>query len=224
MNLLTHVYAVRNLLSKGASSDDASFSLRLIAHFLRVARGFLIEQKANKYNFISEQSYQSLCLDLTKGQFHNCCDGPTSKCVLLKSTTKIPKFLITRWGDLAKVMTLDGKTIAKTSLTASRLSKYSLTNKDPKPGWFIHDGYLYLVHNTNLEKILVNSLFEDPSYVSEVNCATGQNNCPGYLEEEFPIDPDLVPALYNLTLNYLTNSLNMPPKDMTNNAKDDQSI
>jgi hypothetical protein len=96
MNLITHAYAVRNLLSKGASSDDASFSLRLIAHFLRVARGLLIEQKANKYNTISEQSFQSLCLDLVKGQFHNCCDAPTSKCLLLKSTTKIPKVLVTR--------------------------------------------------------------------------------------------------------------------------------
>lgn len=223
MTLLTHVYAVRNLLSKGASSDDASFSLRLIAHFLRISRGLLVEEKANKYNTISEQSYQSVCVDLVKGQFHNCCDAPQSKCLLLKSTTKIPKFLVTRWGDLAKVMTLDGRTIAKSSLTASRLSKYSLTNKDPKPGWFIHDGYLYLIHNTNLEKVLINSLFEDPSAVAEINCATGPTNCPAYMEEEFPIDPDLVPRLYDLTLKYLVGSYQLPPKDQTNNAKDDQA-
>lgn len=120
-------------------------------------------------------------------------------------------------------MTLDGRPISKSSLTASRLSKYSLTNKDPKPGWFIHDGYIYIVHNMSLEKILVNSLFEDPTVISEINCTTGQGNCPELFEEEFPIDPDLVPRLYDLTLNYLVNALNMPPKDNTNNAKDDQA-
>lgn len=120
-------------------------------------------------------------------------------------------------------MTLDGRVIAKSSLTYSRLSKYSITNKDPKPGWFIHDGYLYVINNSNLEKILLNSLFEDPTEVSEANCSASQENCPGFLESEFPIDPDLIPAMYDLTLKYLTTSLNMPPKDNLNNAQDDQT-
>lgn len=134
MTLLTHTYAIRNLLSKGTSSDDTSYSLRLIAHFLRITRGLLIAQKANKYNQISEQSFQSLCMTLQESSFHNCCDTPTAKCTVLRSTIKIPRFLTTRWGDLTKVMTLDGRVLSKTSVTSNKFASHSLTNKDPKPG------------------------------------------------------------------------------------------
>lgn len=134
MTLLEHTYAIRNLLTKGPASKDTRISLELIAHFLKVSRALLTEQKADKYNFISEQSFQSLCVPLVKGSLHNCCDYPASKCLLLKSSSPIPKTLSTRWGDLSKVTTLSGEVLSKTSVTANKLAKYSLTNKTPKPG------------------------------------------------------------------------------------------
>lgn len=96
MTLKYHVYALRGLLSKGAASDDTSFSLRLIAHYLNVARALLTEQKADKYTYISEQSFQSLCVPMALGTFHNCCDYPGANCQVLKSVTPLPKFLNTR--------------------------------------------------------------------------------------------------------------------------------
>lgn len=96
MTLLEHVYAIKNLLSQGPSSDDFSYSNRVIAHFLQVSRAKLIERKADKYRFISDQSYQSLCVDLELGNFHNCCDKADLECKILKSVKPIPKFLNSR--------------------------------------------------------------------------------------------------------------------------------
>lgn len=223
MTLLNHVYAIRNLLAKGVASDDESYSLRLIAHFLRVTRGMLIEQKANKYHSISEQSFQSLCLDLVESNYHNCCSGPDTKCKLLRSTTKIPRFLSTRWGDLTKVMTLDGRVLSKTSVTSNKYAPYSITNRVPKPGWFIHDDYLYVINNKSLEKILLNSLFDDPEAIAQVNCATNGVDCVDFMDTEFPVDSELVSPMYELTMKFLVNSINLPAKDNENNASDDQT-
>lgn len=96
MKLIEHVYALRNILEQGVASSDAAYSLRLLAHFLNVSRSLLIEQKADKYHYISEQSFQSLCVPLEESSFHNCCNGPTTKCKILRSTTTLPKFLTTR--------------------------------------------------------------------------------------------------------------------------------
>jgi hypothetical protein len=108
-------------------------------------------------------------------------------------------------------------------VTSSKLAKYSLTDKQPKPGWFIHDGYLYVIHNTKLEKILFNSLFEDPASIAQINCPAGEETCPDFYDTPFPIDAELVVPMYDIALKYLMTSLNMPPKDIDNDAKDSQT-
>jgi len=224
MTLLEHIYAVRNLVAKGSGSKDSSFSLELIAHFLNVARATLTEQKADRYRYISEQSFQSLCVPLIPATLHNCCDYPSAGCTLMRSTIKIPKFLNTRWGEFAKVLTLAGENISKTSITANKLAKYSLTNKNPKAGWFLHDGYLYIINNTNIEVALLNSLFDNPAEINSFNCATDTTStlCKEVYEEEYPIDPDLIEAMYKKVLDLMRYGLAFPPKDNENNAKDDQ--
>lgn len=96
MKLLHHVYAVKDILSRGVASKDFRLSDRLISHFLQVARAKLIEQKIDKYHFVSEQSYQNWCVTLELSDFHNCCNGPSLDCKVLKSTSVIPKFLNSR--------------------------------------------------------------------------------------------------------------------------------
>lgn len=220
MKLLEHIYAVKNLINRGVASDDSRFSNALIAHLMKVTRARLIEAKADKYYFISDQSFQSLCVSLELGTFHNCCVAPEvdEECYILKSTIVIPKVLNTRWGDFLKVTTLDGRTVSKTSMTANSLAQYSITNKKPKPGWFIHDGHLYLLNNKKIEVILLNGLFADPKEISGLNCSNNYGDCPGFYEEEFPIDSDLVDAMYKLVLEYLRNGYTLPEDD-ENNAR-----
>jgi hypothetical protein len=224
MTLLEHTYAIRNLLTKGSASKDTQYSLELIAHFLNISRALLTEQKADRYRHISEQSFQSLCIPLEKGTLHNCCDYPAAGCTLMKSVTKLPKFLTTRWGDFSKVTTLSGEIISKSSLSMNKLSKYSITNKDPKPGWFIHDGYLYVMNNLYLEVVLLSSLFDNPSEIEQLNCKENTNSttCSEIFDMEYPIDPDLIEGAYKKVLDLFRFSAALPPKDQENNAKDDQ--
>lgn len=225
MTLGTHVYAIRNILSKGPSSDDSSFSLRLIAHYLNVARALLTEQKADKYTYISEQSFQSLCIPLTLGTFHGCCNITDIDCKILKSVDPIPKFLNTRWGDFVKVMTLTGEIISKGSMTMNKYAAYTVTNFTPKPSWFVQDNYLFVINTKNLELVLLNSLFSDPLVVNSLNCTstTSGGFCPDWLDAEYPIDPDLVSPAYNMVLQFFRTSLSLPPNDTSNDATDNQT-
>ena len=222
MKLIEHVYAIRGLLSKGIASDDTQYSLRFIAHFLNVARALLTEQKADKYNYISEQGFQSLCVPLELGSFHNCCDYPNATCKVLKSVNTLPKFLNARWGDFAKVMSLNGEVISKGSPTAAAYSKYTITNKEAKPSWFIHDNHLFILSNTSLEIVLLNCLFNNPIEIEQLNCATSDTECPDFFDTEYPIDPDLVDACYKKVLDLMAYSMRLPYKDAENDAKDSQ--
>lgn len=224
MTLLQHAYAVRDLYTRGAASKDTQIPLSLIVHYLDVVRAKLTEEKADKYRNITEHSFQSLCVPLEKGHLHNCCDAPNAGCTLLKSKDKLPKYLNTRWGDFSKVTTLAGENISRTSVTANKLAKYTLTNKTPKPGWFIHDQHLFVINNTTLELVLFNSLFNEPTAVESANCTNDPTSttCPDIYSTEYPIDPDLVEPAYKKVLELLAISVRFPPKDQENNAKDDQ--
>ena len=215
MTLLEAVYATKNLLTKGVASDDFSLSNRLIAHYLQTSRALLIEQKTDKYHFISEQSYQSLCVKLELSQFHNCCNGIELDCKVLKSTIQIPKFLNSRWGSFLKVMDLAGNIIPEFNKTNDRLSEYALVT--PKEGWFMHDNYLYIVNSKVLEDILLNALFENPQEIHDSNCASSAGSCADFMDVDFPIDADLVSPMYDLTFRMLTRSFGVQ-KDNENDS------
>lgn len=221
MTLAQHIYAVKNILANGPTSDDTPFSERLVAHFLQITRAYLLERKADKYRYISDQSFQSVCLDLELGSFHNCCDLPDLECKVLKSTIKLPKLLNSKWGNFLKVMDLTGNIIPEFNITNNKFSKYGvLTHTNGTLGWFLHDGYIYIINNKILEKILVNALFTSSTEIQEINCANGTaNNCNDYGAEEFPIDADLIDPMYKATIEYLVQSTRLP-NDSENNARD----
>lgn len=115
-------------------------------------------------------------------------------------------------------MDLAGNVIPEYSKTSTGLSMFALV--PPKEGWFMHDNYLYIVNSTVLEKVLLNALFDNPQEVHDLNCPNTQSgDCTDFMEEDFPIDSDLVSPMYDLVVERLTRTYTLP-KDEENNAKD----
>lgn len=220
MTLREHVYAVKIKLAGGPPPDDFPISNGLIAHYLESTRALLTEQKADKYIPLSPQSYQSWCVDLIKANYHNCCEGPTSTCQLLRSTIKIPKFLTTRFGDLSKVTDFNGNPLSKTTPTMQRLSKFSITNRNPKAGYFIHDNYLYIVANTTLTKVLMDNVYLKPSEIEGLNCSV-DSTCADPYDVNFPIDADLIIPMYNMAINFLGIT---SPQDYENDSRSPDAV
>lgn len=211
MKLIDHVYAIRNLLSKGVSSDDSAFSLKFIAHLLIVNRANLIKRNnsmAKDYNF------QALCLTLEEDALHKCCTTQSS-CKILKSTKKLPRFL----GNY-RVTTLDGDPIYKLSATEQALLKYAI---QPVKAVFysIENEHLVIYGNKDLEAVVVQGVLENPLDLGE--CEDGSDNCDASLfNVNFTIEAHLLAPLYELTLQQLRQAFSLPAKDDINDNKDNQ--
>ena len=133
---LEHVYAIQNIINRGVKSDDARISNRLIEHFLNASRSILVKQKLDKYQPLSQQSYQTLCIPLEEGSYHDCsCVTVDLGCKVLKSTCELPTELVKRWKSSMTIQFLDGRTIDRISVRSKNNSPYSLTQAtNPKEG------------------------------------------------------------------------------------------
>ena len=217
MTALEHIYAIKNILSRGPSSDDFHYSDRLILHYLTVVRAKLIKEKADKYQTISDLSYQSYCMDLSISEYHDCCSTQTG-CKVLKTVLPVPSTLHSKSGTLLKVTTLNGVVIPQISKTSNDLSTYSSTMQN-KVGYDIVNGHIIIFNNLNLEKILVTAIFADPD-INTVCSSESEEACSTYLQDNFPIDADLIGALYQIVVQFLT----MPViPDIENDAKSNSS-
>lgn len=111
---------------------------------------------------------------------------------------------------------MSGRVLPEIRMTQNRLSKYALVPLEE--GWFVHNNHIIVLNTKVLVNILVNGLFSDPQSIYELNCPSSGDNCPDYMEQEFPIDPDLIARMYDMTLNFLRKYEG--PLDTENNAKD----
>lgn len=225
MTRLEHIYAIKNVLSKGAPSDDFRLSNSLIYHYLKIARSLLLKNKLNKHHNISELSYRTLCVPLEAAPYHDCsCIADEFDCTVLKSTCELPKDIIARWGTTFQVKDLSGNIISPLSVTTTKLSKWSLSNKEAKPGWAIENGKLIIFNRDELPYVLVKAIWEDPEdLVNYCGCGSSNLSIPCYSQDDdFPVDADLVQPMYDLALQRLSNSYNFP-EDSTNDARDIQN-
>jgi hypothetical protein len=221
MKVIEHVYAIKNLLSSGASSDDVRITNALILHFLSVVRSKLIQDKIDKYSFVNEQSYQTVCLELEESSFHDCCNLDYEDCPILKTKEAIPKLLQSRLANNLKITDASGKVIPQINMTQLMYSKYS--DVPQMIGYFINNNKIIIVNNKNLKVILVSGIFDDPERIDSLNCSGNEPSAPcNYLESQFPIDSDLVALMYEGVISLLTIHLRTT-NDITNNAREDRS-
>lgn len=70
---------------------------------------------------------------------------------------------------------------------------------------------------------MLNALFDNPEEIYQKNCPTSGTNCSDFMDEQFPIDSDLIDPMYKLTLQMLMVGMKNPT-DLENNAKDAQTV
>lgn len=133
--LKEHIYAVQNYINRGTKSDDSRMSDRLVAHFLKSSRAILLKRKLDKYDDISDLSYQTVCVPLEYTSYSDCsCLPEHLNCKILRSTCKIPKDIIMKRGTSIQTKTVDGVVISKSSITENKNAKFSLANNGVKLG------------------------------------------------------------------------------------------
>lgn len=223
MNLKKHIYSIKNIISKGASSDDLRVTNRLIAHNFTLARAMMVKRRIDKSHNISDSNYQSICIPLELATYDQCANIPSALgCQVLRSTCKIPKEIVTRWDTTIKARFLDYTEIPKGTPNKTKYSKYSLTNKET-PYYFLKDNYLYVLNTSStLKLIIIKGIWEDPTNLNSDCALQAENNLPCNIwSDEFPLDPDLVLDTYKATLEMLGIAYKFP-EDRRGDSQDVQ--
>lgn len=219
--LLEHVYAVKNLISKGVGSNDERYTERLVTYLLNSTRARLIKDKLNKYGVVSPFSYQTICVPMELTTYHDCdCIPKDLGCKILKSTCTIPRDVISKWGSSLVVKKPSGEVINMTTITQNDLAQYSESNNPPKIGAFIEDGHIIVLNNTKLEVILLTAIWEDPNKVKNF-CTCGPHGitttpCYDPIYDEYPIDADLVAPMTEMVIDQLLKVVQLPEDDLVN--------
>lgn len=219
------IQRIQSLYSKGVDSDDTRLSSRHIYNKIKTVRARLISQEAKKKQKISAWNYQTIsCIELIKVEAHECPCLPPLGCKILRSKFKLPSPLTGLSGDLIKsIHTIDRSIkIDEMSMTAMKYQKGNKYSK-AKITYFIENEYLYISTPTTLKVIAMTALFEDPiearKYQGLCECEDC-DTCVDYLEEDFPIDNDLIDALIELSLNEIVVMFSQSIEDQTNNSAD----
>lgn len=210
------VYMISDELKLG--SDDSSFNEDHIAFLVGKYRAFILSQRYKEIRkSIPESNYQTICIDLeSTSVLGNPCSEP-----YLRSTVEIPSTLRIGNVKLFPSNYFQGE-IVYVSMDRFRYighNKY-LQNiiycaKDA-------DNHLYLKSINPqfmyLQKIRMTAIFENVLKASELECES--NNSCNWLDNEFPLEESLVPAVMELVVKELRGAA-YSPRDTENNATDD---
>lgn len=199
-----HVESIKYMINKGVASDDTRLSDNYIAHLLKVNRSKLLKEKLDKSKSLSEINYTTLCMEVESADFHNCACLEDEGCYIKRTVEKIPKDLVTKDGSTVLVMNLEGERLDNITIDQNNLAKYgrrTTTGLKQDLGWFLHNGYIYVLNNTKIGYILVKGIFEDLNEINHMPICSNENNSTCKLMDlDFPIDGDLVNPLYKMTI------------------------
>lgn len=207
-------------------SDDSDYSSEFLYTILKDARALLLKRKADSFHKISEWDWQSYCVGLEFGKSHNC-DCVDVGCDVLKSKDMMPRPIIGRNKELFKVQTLDGTLLPYADDQQVVYFKHDDFKKG-KPAYMIDgDNKLVIWNNTDLRAVVVRGVFNDPTEWEGIQLCDENGDTTGTCfsasDDEFPIDPNLNMAMYELALKMLGMKLQIPD-DQTNDANDDIKV
>lgn len=221
------IESFRHLIAeKGPISDETALSKREIYFALLRFRSYIISEKYRQNpNRISKFTYQTIpCIPLVKAPVDECPIEEKSGCVWRKTKFPIPQPIDCK----ISVVSLAGN-IKYDYLPWERfreLADSKFSNEIKAPYFTIKNtgkhSHIYVWNDIHKEYIQIEAIFENPLDVQNYyDCQTGEKNkCFSPLDEEFILDPDLLPRVYELAINQYMKPKRMA-EDIYNNDQDD---
>ena len=218
------IQRVQSLYSAGVQSDDSNLSSRHIYNKLKTVRNFLLTGQAKKKQKIGDINYSVLpCLEVIEVPNHECPCFP-SHCVVFRTKHKIVNPL----SDLnvhlfSYVMNIETNRrydeVSREEYLYNKGNKY--TSRSLK--FVFENGYLYFTGDAP-KVVRVRYLSADPvaSLLTPSFCDDEEQDCLDIFDYEFPIEPDLVEALIQITAQELIEMFLRIPSDNTNDNNDNK--
>ena len=220
------IYNYKELLDKERLSDQIGYSNRFIYNHILNFRALLLKRK-QKENKLSDASYQTYTLNLEEVSDEEMPCVDSSNCILLRTVKPIENFIdlksittpINKSGDVQKISEIDPdlikyKTISK---LPSQNNKFYYYLQNTGKGVYI---YIWSNSPLFLQSISIKGLFYNPHIVESIkDCEGNLDMCYNFLIALFPIDPELLAEVYQLSINNLMR-YKSPVSDIYNDNND----
>ena|SRR3990167_4539259 len=219
------IFSLLNTLRGGSQSNSESLSEAQISWEIDNVRAKLIRNDLNKKRSVNFDIIQQLCIDLVIADTSDC-PCIVIGCTILKSTRPIPPAIELEHRNLiVSVGPIDLTKRRFNFIPYNRAIWYN-PNKfsGDIPGAFIHNGYLYIIANSNkldmLEACVMQIVLERPEDASLFTC-TG-TACYTF-DSNYPISAHMIDDLKNIILQTTLKIAATAPSDGTGNAQHDLS-
>jgi len=180
MKINEMIQRVLSLYSQGVTSDDSRLSKRFVYSKLLSARAFLLSQKLDKRQPISQWAYQTLdCVELVKALPYECPCLPAVGCQILRTKEPLPQPLtgLLNGHEIQSVTSLEGSlNIPETTWEAKKHKKGNKYTA-AKPDFYIRNNYLYITTKKAPSVISITGLFDDPLEVDAFPSICGSTPC-----------------------------------------------
>jgi len=185
-------------------------------HLFGTEAAYLIKQKEEKNHKLSDFTLKYYPLQLELSNTHDFDCYPS--CDVLKTKYPVPQPITARNRDIMKVYTFDHREIPYIRAQDFQYLQYDPIRKG-KLHYSIIRGYIVIWNGDTThivpKAILVAGRFQDPTQWSEIpscdsNGQVGSDACYDLLNDEFPIETDLVNAAYRRCLELLNISIQIP--------------
>lgn len=220
--IATHVATIRNLISE--HSDDSKFSDQFLFELFKNASKRLQYQKSKRWEFLSDWNRRRYCIGLEKTKSHNC-DCVLVGCDVLKSIFEIPKPITNRNMDLIKVFDLNGKRIDQVTPQEQMNNLFDPSNiLQHRTAFSIVNRHIVIWNNLDYKAIEVEMVADDETEWAGIKFCDSEGvpteqDCFNILEDDYPIDSELVEPAYRMVLELLNLPLQIQA-DQTNDANE----
>lgn len=222
------IQGFRDLVSdQGYISDDnKKYSTRLVLYYLLKFRARLLsERMGDRTKRVSLFNRQTIpCIPLEEIDVVECPCAPASGCTFLRTKYPIPSIL----AESLSVTSIEGS--INYSFVEWERFKYKLKSRmiaDRSRPYFTvkeynNEYYIYVYNDVHKKFITVTAIFESPLDVQRFPSCSGElEPCFKPLDQEFILDEDLIPLLYELAINIIVKGKSSTGTDVLNNDNDD---
>lgn len=225
-SISSHIDAIREIMRE--TSDDSNYSDEFIYKLIIDSRATILSQDLAKYKYISQDNFQRFCMPMESTKNSDCkdCLPIEITCAgiekIWRSKYTLPLVITGRDRPMLKIYNVDfTKAYPASSVQQRLLQQYSKINPNGASYEMVNNRIF--LFNIDSLTVQVSGIFHDPSELSDIKvCNTegveGGENCFNPDNDFFPLDPTLNDRVYQLTLEKMGFSKNIPD-DITNDSK-----
>lgn len=224
------ISAIKHQISEiGTFSDENSYSDRELYFYLLRYRSYILAQKIKERGYsLNKHNFQTIgCIPMDRVSPEDCPCVPESGKEFRRTRYTIPKPI----GQFINVTSVGNHMsydfIQYDAIIDLRESRFKAERNRPVYTLKTTKGgtYLFTYNDKLSDTVTVTGIFENPLEVQNFpDCETGkQNPCFTPYDEEFIIDPELLPVVYDMILTSKF-KFKQPVSDIYNDDKDDTLV